>query len=371
MSKSEDYTYKKTEPDKSEVQLEIIVGKKRFLKEKDKVFTQLSKNIEISGFRKGKAPKNLIEAKLGPSLFEETLNHLLPEITAEIIQGEKLVPITQVQYKVSKVSDGGVSYVATFTLYPEIKLGDFKKIKVKKEDGNVTKDEVDKVIENMFQEAKKKEDAKSEESDSSGDTRAVSSKKIEPKKSNLKLDDAWAKSLNLGVPNLKELRNQTKLQLELHKKQANRDKYASDIVMEAIKLSKFDTPKSLVESELDRREADYKGRIENLGLKLDDYLRSQKTTMEKLKEEWKEDAMKKVQVEILLTEVARANHFHPGDDEIEKEIRGINDEKQKEFYSTPRGKSYIRSVLIQQKAINHILSIVEGRETPKKPKDKK
>ncbi|HEC64162.1 MAG TPA: hypothetical protein ENI23_02580 [bacterium] len=385
--KAQDKGYEYTKKEKGDLglDLEIKVSGKRFQREKDKVFAGLAKDIEISGFRKGKAPKNLVEAKLGANLFEETLNHLLPEVTVEIIQKEELLPITRVEYKVQEVSDSGVKFTASFTLYPEIKLGDFSKIKVKEESISVDDKEVDEVVKKMFEDYRKAQEAKdssSSKNEKGPDSRAVSLEGPREKNrsriksgnkgketqsspltahSSLKMDDEWAKKAGLGVNDMKGLKEKIKKQLDEYKQKMNKDKYVNDIITEAIKLSKFEVPSALIDQELDRREADYKNRIENLGLKIDDYLKTQKVTMKELRKQWEEDARKKVQIEMLLVEIAKEENLNVGDEEIDKEIELIQEKKLKDFYSSDRGRSYIRSVVSQQKAVKHLLDIVEKK----------
>ncbi len=354
-----DYKYEKKETAKLEIELKIEVGRERFQKEKSKVFEELSKNVEMSGFRKGKVPKNLVESKLGPKLFEETLNHMLPEITVEILTKENLVPITRVEYQVTKVSDEGAEYTARFALYPDIKLGEFTKIKVKKEVLKIEDKEVNEVVKNMFEDYKKKEEQKVE--GESKDTRAASSTK---KAVEEKMDDEWAKKLNLGVVDMAGLKELTKKQLEVYKDRANNEKYVSDIIMEAIKLSKIEVPNALVEQELDRRELDYKRRIENLGLKVEDYLRSQNVTMEKLREDWKKDAKNKIEVELLLVEIARTNDLKVAAEEIESEVEKVTEQELKDFYGSESGRNYIRNVMLQQKALNFLVHEVDHHNDP-------
>ncbi|MBN1915926.1 hypothetical protein JW796_02965 [Candidatus Dojkabacteria bacterium] len=370
MAHEKGYTYKRKDLGKLRVELEVEVSGERFKEEKNHIYGQLAKTVEISGFRKGNAPKNLVEAKLGAKLFEETINHLLPEVTVEIIGEEKFTPITRVEYKVAKVSDDGLSYSAFFSLYPEIKLGDFKKIKLEKQSDEVKGDEVEKVVKQMFEEHQKRAEEKTGKSDK-GDSRATSIAKIEKgkkgkeKKKELEMNDEWAKKTNMGVESIKDLKEKVKEQLRHLKTRNNREKYISDLVLEAVNISNIDLPEVLVDQELDRREADYKGRIENLGLKLEDYLKGQKVTMEDLRKQWKEDAVKKVKVELLLVEISRQNQFKIEDLEVEKELASIQDKNTKEYYSSEKGRNYIRSVILQQKAINYLLDIVEPKDASK------
>lgn len=360
------YTYTKDQPKKNQVVLTIKIDKEKFKDTKAIIYKQQAASVDVKGFRPGKAPQAVVESKLGPDLYENTLNKLLPEITMLIMQEEKYEPITQVKYDVKKVSDDeGVEYEATFVVYPEIKLGDFKKIEVKDEDIKVTKEEVeaeekkliDVYVQRLEQEKKKEEgDKKTGDEDKN--------EKKEEKKDEVKrpeeLTDEIVKSLGIGFDNLEKLREQIKQQLEHQKVHTNDDKKINTMIEEAIKKSKIEAPEILVEEELTRREADYKARIEQLGLKLEDFMKTQNTTIEDLKKLWKDEAEKKINTELLLFEIVKTKDIQVIDEEISKELDMITDPKLKEEYSTPSGKRYIGSILLQQKAIEWMKEQVKG-----------
>lgn len=334
-------TYSKEKIEGGRVKLSVEIANERFELAKNKVYERLAPSVTITGFRPGKAPRNLTEAQLGPTLYEETLGALLPECTFEILKREKITPLDQIAYNIEKVAAGsGVKYSAVFTVFPEFKLPDLKKIKVEKKKVEVTKEDIEKVVKQMFDESQKKarEDQKKDEKPN--------------------MDDKWAASLNLGVKNLSELRAKVSEELKRQKELVEQNRYIGEVLDEIVKSSKFDIPEVLINQEVARREKQYKTRIENLGMKVEDFLRNQKTTLEELQKNWKKEASKAIVSEIVLMQIAREYNIKVEDKEVEAQIEAIKDEKLKKQYQTPQAQRYILSVLLRQKIVAKILELV-------------
>ncbi|MCA9385087.1 hypothetical protein KC717_00400 [Candidatus Dojkabacteria bacterium] len=340
---ADDYSYKKEMGDDSEMALHISLDHVRFEKESDKKLKQLSKELSIKGFRKGNVPEHVAKAHLGPRVYEETLNAILPQITSEIVAKEKLEPITRVDYKVEKLDPKeGIEFSAKFTVFPEFKLGKISKIKVKKESAEVTDKDIQKVIDNMLEESEKKSDDK--------------------KAKKPKLDDEWVKTLGMeNISTVDELKKVIKQTLESQKKQYTEEKYQADILQEAVKSSKVPVPEKIIELELDSRENDYRKRITDLNLDVDDFLRNQKSSMEELRKEWKSDVSERVATDLLLIKIIRENGMKIEPKEVDAEIEKLEDESMKEEYSNPRAKAQVADVMLRQKALKWILSEVEGK----------
>lgn len=351
---STDYTYIREKGEDDKIILKIKVTKEKFVSEKNKTYSALAQGIKISGFRAGKAPKAMIEAQIGPDLFEKTINNLLPNITVEVMQEEDTEPMTRVEYKVGKVSDDdGLEYEASFLAYPKIKLGNFKKIKVKDEEIKITKEEMEseekRILEIYNQQQKATATDKKEENNEKGDEKEVAEKK-ETKKAEA-LTDEIIKSMGIGVDSVESLREQVKIQLESNKKASAEDKKMQSIITEAVKSSKINAPTMLVDEDLKKRETDYTSRIENLGLKLEDFLKTQSVSMDELKKTWREESEMKISQELLLFEIVKEQKLEVETAAIEKEIESIQDAKLKKDYDSEAGRRYVSSILLQQKAI--------------------
>jgi FKBP-type peptidyl-prolyl cis-trans isomerase (trigger factor) len=344
---SKDYTFTKKTTSDDETELSVKVGKDMFLTEKAKMFKKLSNEVNVPGFRPGKGPQNLLEAKLGTKLFEETLNQMIPVVTLNILKDEKINPITQIKYDLKKATnEEGVEYVATFVELPKFELGDFKKIKVEEPKTEVSENEVDQAIKQLLEinnKAKADKDDKKEE------------------KQELKITDESVKELKLGFETVAALKAEMRKRIEEEKKLDSEAKKLELIVKEAIKISKIKIPNALVKSELERKEHDYTHKVEDLGLKLEDFLKSQNMTLEEQRIKWSEEIKLRLENELLFIEIARLNNITVPNSEIEAEISQIKDPKLKKEYDSDFGRRYISSVLIQQKAIRWLKEQTESK----------
>ena len=173
-------------------------------------------------------------------------------------------------------------------------------------------------------------------------------------------DDKWAAGIGLtGVKTIKDLQKEVEKQLAKQKESLAEEKYRAEILDKSVIASKIQAPSALVERELENREKSYRQRIEGVGLKFDEFLKSRKTTVDDLKKEWQDDAEKRIAREILLIEVAKSQDMRVTQDDIKKELENIKDPEIKKQYESDKGKSYIATVLIQQKAIEWITKQIQ------------
>ncbi|MFH1542939.1 MAG: trigger factor [Patescibacteria group bacterium] len=331
-------SYSKENLEDGRLKINIEIENERFQVVKQKVYDKLAKEVTIEGFRPGKAPENMIMAQLGPKLYEETLQELLPVATLEVIKREEIIPLDKIAYSVEKVGEGsGVKYSATFTVFPEFKLPDLSKIKVQKETAEVTEEEVKSVLEKMHDEAEKRE------------------------KKKIKMDDSWAKSMNMEAKTLDELKKNVEKELKRQKATMEENNYIDAILTEIIEKSKFEVPTIMIDQELERREGQYKTRIEQLGMKVEDFLRNQKTTMDKIKEGWRKEAEKQLKTEVILIKVSNEHKIVLTNEDVDEQIAAIKDEKVKAQYETNEAKNYLKSILVRQRVVKKITDLVEGK----------
>jgi len=116
----------------------------------DKAYRRLSKKMVVPGFRKGKAPRSIMELHLGKDvLLEEALEDLIPETYQKALEEQGLEAIGQPEIEI--VERQPVKYKATVSLKPIIDLGDYRYVRLEPEKAEVTQEEVDKVIEQLRQ----------------------------------------------------------------------------------------------------------------------------------------------------------------------------------------------------------------------------
>lgn len=374
---SKDYSYELKSEKDNNVELEIKIVKERFQEKKNKAFKRMSKNIKISGFRPGKAPKAMIEARLGPDLFEQALQDLLPEITLAVIENAGFDPLTRIEYEVKKVSEeDGVEFNAKFTKYPEIKLADFKKIKVEKEKSEVTKEEIDSEVDrilkvyNQQQAEISKEDNKGLEPLAEGEEKKDEGKEEQKTEEVKEFTDEIVASLGLDLKTVEDLRKMIADQIEEQKQSRAESKKMQDIVAKAVELSKISAPASLVDQQVERKEQDYIARIEQIGLKLDDFLKTQKTSIEELRKTWKQESEEVIKSELLMYSIIKEQDLKIEAEEISKELASIQDPNLKKQYSSAEGQRYMANVILQQKALQWLQDEVDGKKSEKKEEKK-
>lgn len=111
---------------------------------KDRAFTKLSKKAKVDGFREGKVPRSVFEKKYGTGdIISTAMEEMVEKKYAQTIVEEKLVPVVEPKLEIVKADDEGFEVNMTFILDPEVKLGKYKELKVKKEKVKVTKEEID------------------------------------------------------------------------------------------------------------------------------------------------------------------------------------------------------------------------------------
>ncbi len=116
----------------------------------DKKLSSVAKNIKLPGFRAGKAPKSMIEQKYRPSVLGEVLDDMIRDASNKVIEDNKLRPAVTPDIKIEKFEDGkDIEFTIETEVLPEITLGDFSKISLKKYTAKVPAEEIEKAIKYM------------------------------------------------------------------------------------------------------------------------------------------------------------------------------------------------------------------------------
>ncbi len=125
-------------------ELEVSVDGDTFKDAVTKAYLKQRKNINIPGFRKGKAPRAFIEKYYGESVFyEDALEAIYPDAVASAIEEAKLEPVdTPYDLEIPEMGKDGVTMKFKVTVKPEIELGEYKGLKATKKSTKVSADEV-------------------------------------------------------------------------------------------------------------------------------------------------------------------------------------------------------------------------------------
>ncbi len=139
--------------DTNKYELEIQVDKDRFEEAVGKAYRKNVKNMQIPGFRKGKAPRKMIEKLYGEGVFyEDAVNSLYPVALREAVEESGLEIVSTPEVEVTEVGkENGVTMKATFFVKPQVEIKKYKGIKVEKPARVITDDDVDGEISKLQQ----------------------------------------------------------------------------------------------------------------------------------------------------------------------------------------------------------------------------
>ena len=136
---------------KSEKEIKIKVEGKEWKDCLDKAIKEASKKVKVDGFRKGKAPKDIIIKSYGQgNIWLDAADLCIQDAYAKMLDENKdLEIVARPDGSISAVTDDYVEFTFTLTLKPEVKLGKYKGLKVKKDEVKVTDKEVEDSLETM------------------------------------------------------------------------------------------------------------------------------------------------------------------------------------------------------------------------------
>ena len=126
----------------------VTLDKNDLASAKEKAVNRLVKEVKLEGFRKGKAPRDLAEKVLDQNLVsQETIDLAVRTTVPTAFQQVEKSPLVVPRVNVTKYVPGeSAEYTAEADILPEIKLGDYKNLKVKKQDLKVAQKDIDEIV---------------------------------------------------------------------------------------------------------------------------------------------------------------------------------------------------------------------------------
>lgn len=139
--------------EKNTVQLEIEVEAEQFDQAIDKAYRRLVQKYSVPGFRKGKTPRPIFERYVGKGvILEEAMESVVPEAYYKAVEETGIEPVDQPKVDVVQAEEGKpVVFKATVLVKPEVILGQYKEVEVKKPSTDVPEEEVNKALERLQQ----------------------------------------------------------------------------------------------------------------------------------------------------------------------------------------------------------------------------
>ncbi|MBE6692733.1 MAG: trigger factor [Ruminococcaceae bacterium] len=129
---------------------EFLINKEAFDAEVNKVYRKNVSKLNIPGFRKGKAPKHIVEKLYGTTVFfDEAIDNLLPEAYETALASTKLEVVSRPEIEVVSIDDKGVTLKAAVFTKPEVVISEYKGLEVEKDSVEVSDEDVSKDIDSV------------------------------------------------------------------------------------------------------------------------------------------------------------------------------------------------------------------------------
>ena len=285
----------------SEIKLTVTLEVSKVAESYNKIVNSLVEEADIKGFRKGKAPKDVVLEKADVSkVHGEVISDLLKTYYPIVLKEKGIFPYSNPKIDIKEFEiDKDFIFEATIALKPEIKLGDYKKI-------------VKKLLDEKKKEAKKAEkEAKTEE--------------------------------GVEKPELKE----TELTAE-------------EIVDSISQDAKIELSELLINEETDRLLERFISQIRGLNLNVEQLLQAQGKTYDDLLNDHKKIAENNIKSEFVLNEIIKAEKLEATDAEIEEFIKNLGDENLQKQFEAPSEKWYIKGIIEKNKALDFLKNL--GKE---------
>jgi trigger factor len=241
---------------KSQLEIKFEVSAEELKPFLEKAVLHLGDEVQIEGFRKGKAPKEVIEGKLGKeAIFQHATEDCIRESYVQAIKENNLEPLGQPDIEILKIApDNPLEFKARIYTIPEINLPDYKGVvsQIKRKEIEVTKEEIDRL----------------------------------------------------------------KKQKETQEKERLRD----ELLEKISDKTKIEIPAVLIESEKQRMIEGLKQQVSQmLGMSYDDYLKKINKTEKELMDSFSTEAEKKVKNSLILREIVKKENISVSEAELEKE----------------------------------------------------
>ena len=379
--------------EKNMAKLTIEVSAEDLDKAMEKAYQKQKSRISLPGFRKGKAPRKMIESMYGKGVFmEDAVNSLVPQEYTKALGECDLEIVSQPEINVTQMEPGkALIFTADVAVKPEVTLGDYKGVEVPKSEIVVTDEEVDAEI-RKEQEKNARTVAVEDRAAANGDITTIDFegfvdgvafdggkgsdyaltlgsgtfipgfedqlvganagdhvevkvtfpeeyqakelagkeavfqcdvKKIETKEVP-ELDDEFAKDVS-EFDTLAEYKEDVKKNLTEKKEKEARTAKENAAVDKAIENAQMDIPELMTKTECRQMMDDFSRRMQQQGLSMEQYFQFTGQSMDKMMEDMKPQALKRIQTRLVLEKVAETENIQPSEEEITEEIQKMAD----------------------------------------------
>jgi FKBP-type peptidyl-prolyl cis-trans isomerase (trigger factor) len=309
--------------DKSRVEITASIPAEMWEKFRAQALKNINESITMDGFRKGMIPENILVGKVGEMpILEEMAELAVSKAYIDIIVDGAIDAIGKPRVELTKIAKGNpLEFKATTAIIPSVTLPDYKKLAVEEikksspDEEKVTDQDVEDAIIKI-----RKSRVSHEGHDHDNMTPEEHDKSVEENMP--ELTDEFVKSLG-KFETVDDFKAKVRELLGEEKKDSARDKRRVRIADAIEAGATIEIPDLMTESELDRMQGQFENDIARMNVKLDDYLKHAKKSLEDIRTEWRPHAEKKAKLQLILNEIAKKEKIQPTAEEVETEVKHI------------------------------------------------
>ena len=348
------YTVTVTKLPGSEVELKGEISAEAFEKYRAHAIEHVAEHVEIPGFRKGKAPADVLEKHVSPmAILQEMADHAFNEFYPKMLDEHKIDAIGNPAIQVTKIAAGNpLGFTIRTATIPEVTLPDYKAI-AKKEGKKVAEEisdeELEKAIDELRSMRAKQEEAATENAGEEKKEEGDEKKEIPLPE----LTDDYVKALG-PFENVADFKEKFRTNLKQEKEHREHEKNRLAIIEKILGETKVEVPQLLVEGELNRMLFQMQSDISRMGLSYEDYLKHLNKTEEAIREEFRPDAEKRVKMELAMREIAKKENLSPKEEDIAPQVEALM--KQYPGADLERARVYITEMLTNDKVFSFLES---------------
>ncbi len=301
-------TLEETAPCQKSIQVQVQV--QALAPIRASVIKEFKKDANIAGFRKGKAPENLIQQKYAQNIHEETLHRATQDAFEKAAKGYDLHMVGPFEVSKADFDEAkGLEIEAQVEVEPHFELAPYTDIPLKREKIEVTQEDMDKALKQLQESM----------------AQMVPAKEGEEKERQVpEINDDLAK--DVGFESLEKLNEQVKTRLQEQKEQEQNQRLESDLSQELLKKHTFEVPASLVTKQQERIEKDFKQRLLYSGVPED----KMQEELDKIKDKMNKTALDGVKFNFIIQQIALKEKIEVTQDELVGQVWQLSQQWRKD-----------------------------------------
>lgn len=332
MSKPFSITKKEEVKDKDcEFDVHVEISADEIAKFRAEAIKNIGSTMKVDGFREGKVPEKIIVDRLGEiALIEESGQLALEKHYGDILVATELKPIGSPRVLVTKVAPGEAFAVKiNLSVLPETKIADYKKLskevyslddKAQKELDKkleISEEEIEKTIKDLQEQVAHQKYHENNPHDHSHDHAGAAPG--DEKMPLPEVNEDFIKKFG-DFKTIDEFRAKISDGLKQEKARKEMEKTRLKLMEALIEKSEIKIPEIMIDSELNRMTSEMAAQVEQMGLRLPDYLKHIGKTEEDIRKEWLQDAIKRVKTQIILNHIAVEEKLEPQKETVDLEV---------------------------------------------------